>query len=453
MKTVLQNPLRFSNKVLARLIVPLILEQFLLVSVGMADSMMVASVGEAAVSAVSLVDQINYLLIQIFAALATGGAVVASQYLGRKDRENACMAAKQLLYATVLLAFVVGGVALATNGRLLRLVFGNVQSDVMQAAQTYFWLSALSYPFLAVYNAGAALFRSMGNSKVSLFASLIMNVVNIGGNALFIYGFGMGVAGAALASLIGRGVAAVMMLVLLHSANNPIYIQHLLHFKRNGPMLRSILRVGVPNGIENGMFHVGKLLVASLVASLGITAMTANAIANNIGSLVNVPGSAVGLAMVTVVGQCVGAKDYQQARHYTRKMLTLTYLCMGLVSLGVFFVSPLFVSIYDVSQAAAQLSVDILRFFCVCVIFFWPCSFALPNALRAAGDARFTMTISMVSMWVFRVAMSYVLGLWLGWGLLGVWVAMVLDWVVRSIAFLWRWAGGKWQQARVIDNE
>ena len=303
------RPLMFTRQALWRLILPLVLEQLLLVTVGMADTVMVSTVGEAAVSGISLVDQVNVLLIQIFAALATGGAVVASQYLGRRDRENACRSAKQLVYATFGMAVAIGALVLVLNRHILRLVFGNVEPDVMQAAETYFWLSALSYPMLALYNAGAALFRSMGNSRISLFASLIMNVINIGGNALLIYGLNWGVAGAATATLASRTVAGLMMMLLLRNRDNPIFLERLFHPEWNGGILKSILRVGVPNGLENGMFQIGKLLVAGLITTFGTSAIAANAICNNVGSMSNIPGSAIGLAMITVVGQCVGAKD------------------------------------------------------------------------------------------------------------------------------------------------
>ena len=348
----------FTRQALWRLILPLVLEQLLLVTVGMADTVMVSTVGEAAVSGISLVDQVNVLLIQIFAALATGGAVVASQYLGRRDRENACRSAKQLVYATFGMAVAIGALVLVLNRHILRLVFGNVEPDVMQAAETYFWLSALSYPMLALYNAGAALFRSMGNSRISLFASLIMNVINIGGNALLIYGLNWGVAGAATATLASRTVAGLMMMLLLRNRDNPIFLERLFHPEWNGGILKSILRVGVPNGLENGMFQIGKLLVAGLITTFGTSAIAANAICNNVGSMSNIPGSAIGLAMITVVGQCVGAKDYQQARHYTKTLLAAAYVSMGLLNIALFllatFLTKNFFGSYNLKNLTKQ---------------------------------------------------------------------------------------------------
>ncbi len=442
----------FTGRELWRLTLPLVLEQTLLVTVGMADTVMVSSVGEAAVSGISLVDQVNVLLIQIFAALATGGAVVASQYIGRRDRENACRAAKQLVTVTFGIAAAVGGLVLVFNRHILRLVFGNVEAEVMRAAETYFWLSALSYPLLGVYNAGAALFRSMGNSRVSLFASVIMNVVNIGGNALLIYGLKWGVAGAGTATLASRAVAGAIMLVLLHHRGNPIYVERLLRPTWDGGIMRSILRVGVPNGLEGGTFQIGKLLVASLITSFGTASIAANAICNNIASMTNIPGAAIGLAMITVVGQCVGARDIREARRYTRLLMWATYISVWVTSAAVFLLAPILVGFYAMPETTTSLALRVLRLYCAVVCVFWPMSFTMPNALRAAGDAKFTMIVSMISMWVFRIGLSYVLGAWCRLGLWGVWAAMEVDWVVRAVLFAVRFHGHRWETKKVIDN-
>lgn len=442
----------FTRRELWRLILPLVAEQLLMVTVGMADTVMVSSVGEAAVSGISLVDQINVLLIQIFAALATGGAVVASQYLGRRDRENACRSAKQLVYASFGMAVLIGAVVLILNRTILQAVFGNVEPEVMRAAETYFWLSALSYPMLALYNAGAALFRSMGNSRVSLFASAVMNVINIGGNAALIYGLNWGVAGAGTATLASRAAAGVIMLVLLHHRDNPIVLNRLLHPEWNGGILRSILRVGVPNGLENGIFQVGKLLVAGLITTYGTAAIAANAIANNIAMMTNLTGSAIGLAMITVVGRCVGAKDLAAARRYTKLLVWAVYVSMWATNIILYFLAPQLVRFYGMPLRTAEMALLVLNVNFIVTSVFWPPSFTTPNALRAAGDAKFTMIVSIISMWVFRIGMSYVLGSWMHLGLLGVWLAMQIDWVVRALFFTLRFHGHKWEQKHVIDE-
>ena len=447
---VFENPLFFSNHALVRLLVPLVIEQLLAVTIGMADTVMVTSVGEAAVSGISLVDSINILFIQVFSALASGGAIVTAQYLGRQERKNACIAAKQLLYATTALAAIIMAVALIFHRALLRLIFGNIDPAVMENAIVYFQLSAVSYPFLAVYNAGAALFRSMGNSKVSTLVSFLMNVVNIGGNAVLIYGFHWGVAGAATASLVSRAMAAVIMLVLICHKNNPIHIEKVWKPELHFDMIRRILKIGVPNGVENGMFQIGKLIVQGLVATFGTSAIAANAIANTIASFINTPGTAIQLGLTTVVGQCVGGRDYEHAVYYTRTLLWLTYGLMGVLNIAVFLVAGPLVGLFHLSAAAAADARAVLYTFTVASILIWPLSFSLPNALRAAGDARFTMIVSMVSMWVFRIGFSYLLGGAAKMGLMGVWVAMYIDWLVRSIVFTIRFARGKWKELRVI---
>ena len=434
------RPPLFSGSALRRLIIPLVIEQFLAMTIGMADTMMVTSVGEHAVSGVSLVDNISILLINIFSALATGGAVVAAQYLGSRDEPNACAAAKQLFYAIAALSTAMMAVCLLFREPILRLVFGTLDDDVMTAAMTYFLLTSISYPFLAIYNAGAALFRSMGNSKVSMFASLLMNIVNIGLNAVLIYGVGIGVAGAGFGTLASRLVGALLMTWLICQPHNPIHISGLFRPEFQNQLVKKILRIGVPNGMENGMFQVGKLMVLGLVTPLGTSATAANAIANSVAAMVNVPGNAVSLSLITVVGQCMGTGDSRQAVGYTRKLMTIVYLSMGALSLSLFFAAGPVVSFFGLTPAAARM-VEVLRWCSVFTAVFWPMSFVLPNALRAAGDARFTMIVSMFSMWVFRIAFAYLFVRVFQLGVMGVWYGMFIDWIFRAAVFSLRFHG------------
>lgn len=434
----------FTKRDLYRLVIPLVIEQVLAMTIGMADTMMVASVGESAVSGISLVDTINMLLINIFSALATGGAVVSSQYLGAGDRRNACSAAKQLVYAIIALS---GGIMLLSifgRGPVLRVIFGQIEPLVMENAQIYFLLSAISYPFLGIFNAGAALYRAMGNSRVPMLVSVLMNLLNISGNAVFIFGLGLGVRGAALATLISRILGAVIMLALMRHTSNPIHIENLLHFELNWGMVKSILYIGVPNGLETGLFQAGKLMVQSLIATLGTAAIAANAIANNIAGIQVIPGNAIGLALITVVGQCVGAKDYEAAKRYTLRLMAVAYLTMGAWDLLIVFCSPAIAGFYNLSPEVTEVATQLMIIHGVCGIVFWPASFALPNALRAASDVRFTMAVAVFSVIAFRVTLSYLL-VWLGWGVQGVWIAMVCDWVFRVIMFVTRFFNGKWR--------
>lgn len=438
----------FSADALRRLIIPLVVEQFLAMTIGMADTIMVTSVGEHAVSGVSLVDNISTLLINVFSALATGGAVVAAQYLGSRDEENACSAAKQLFYAIATLSVATMAVCLLFREPILRLVFGHLDDNVMEAAMTYFLLTAISYPLLAIYNAGAALFRAMGNSKVSMLASLLMNIVNIGLNAILIYGVGIGVAGAGFGTLFSRLAGAVLMTWLICQSGHRIHIDHLLHFEFRGQLVKKILRIGVPNGLENGMFQIGKLLVLGLVTPLGTSATAANAIANSVAGVVNVPGNAISLSLITVVGQCMGAGDSKQAVRYTRKLMIIVYLAMGSLSVLLFFCAAPVVGLFGLTPGAAVMAIQVLRWCAVFDLIFWPMSFSLPNALRASGDAKFTMIVSMCSMWIFRIGFSYLLVPQIG--LLGVWVAMFIDWIVRAVVFLIRFLSGRWKTKTVI---
>ena len=440
----------FTRKSLAKLIIPLIFEQLLNVTIGMVDTIMVASCGEAAVSGISLVDSINILLINIFSALASGGAVVTAQYIGKGDVREGCESANQLVISVVAVSGILSIIALVFRPFILHLIFGTIDPDVMDNALVYFLLSAFSYPFLALYNAGAALFRSMGNSKLSLYTSLVMNLINICGNALFIYGCGMGVFGAALATLISRVCASLFMFVMIVNPHNIVHVESLFPLRINWGMIKNILRIGVPNGLENSMFQVGKILVSSLVASFGTVSIAANAVANNIASMQVIPGSAIGLALITVVGQCVGAKEYKQAKDYTIKLMLLDVAAVGAASLIVCLNVNRIAGWYNLTSDTAALAVKLMLIHGVFAPCIWTPSFSLPNALRAANDVKFTMIVSIVSMWFCRIMLSYFFGRYMELGMIGIYIAMICDWVVRGALFIWRFWSGKWMQKQYI---
>ena len=441
----------FSRQALVALLLPLIAEQALSVTIGLADTLMVSSVGEAAVSGVSLVDSFNTLMIQIMSALATGGAVVTSQYIGHQEPKNAKAAAAQILFVLSSFSVLVAAVVIGGRHAILRGIFGSIDADVMHYAETYFLLSALSYPFIGLYNAGAALFRAQGNSKISMLSSLVMNVVNIGGNAVLIYGFGMGVMGAALASLVSRAIACAVVLYLLQKPDCALRVDSLRAMAPNGGLIRRILRVGIPAGIENGMFQIGKLSVSSLTSTLGTAAIAANAVAGNISSFLNVPASAVGIGALTVVGQCLGAGEKAQAKRYSRLLLLTAYAGDWVMNLsGLFFLNKLALSWFNLSPEAYGMALELMVWFNAVSLILWPSSFTLPNILRAAGDAAFTMTVSVISMWVFRVAFCCLMVLKFHCGLLFIWLGMFLDWAMRSLFFCVRFVRGKWMEQKVI---
>ena len=441
----------FTRRQLTALLLPLIAEQALSVTIGLADTLMVSSVGEAAVSGVSLVDTFNTLMIQIMSALATGGAVVTSQYIGRQEPRDARNAAAQILFILSSFSLLVAAVVVVGRHAILQGIFGSIDADVMRYAETYFLLSALSYPFIGLYNAGAALFRAQGNSKISMLSSLVMNVVNIGGNAVLIYGFKMGVMGAALASLVSRAIACFAVLYLLQKPDCPLRVDGLRALAPKARLIRQILRVGIPAGIENGMFQIGKLSVSSLTSTLGTAAIAANAVANTTTTFLNIPANAVGMAALTVVGQCLGAGEKEQAVYYSRRLMLTAYCGAWVMNLSAFFFANRFaVSLFNLSPEAQAMALDIMVWFNIVSLFVWPSSFTLPNILRAAGDARFTMAVSILSMWVFRVGFCYLWVLKMGGGLLSIWMGMYLDWAFRSICFMVRFVRGKWLEQKVI---
>lgn len=439
----------FTNGGLRRLIIPLVIEQVLAVTVGMTDVIMVSSVGEAAVSGVSLVDMINMLIINIFAALATGGAVVSAQLIGAQERERACHSAKQLLVVIGVISLAIMGLSLAFRAPLLRLLFGEIAPDVMQNAMVYFLLSALSYPFLAGYNASAALFRAQGNSRISMQVAAVFNLMNIVGNAVFIYGVGMGAAGAALSSLIARAAGAVIMTILLRHPENLVTIGGTGGFRPDPVMIGRILNIGVPNGLENSMFQLGRVLVVGIIATFGTTQIAANAVANNFDSLGCLPGQALSLAIITVVGQCIGAQDYEQARYYARKLLKIAYVIMIVLNIIILTTLPLTLRLYNLSPETMRLATVLIFIHDGSAMLLWPAAFTLPNVLRAANDVRFAMAVSIFSMWVFRCVFGYILGSQLGYGAIGVWMAMVMDWIFRASVFVWRYRSGQWTRFKI----
>lgn len=411
---------------------------------------MVSNISEAAVSSISLVDSINILFVQFFSAMGTGGAVVAAQYLGKREPLNACKAGKQLLYISLLISLFLAVFSFLFCDAILRLFFGDLNPITMQYARTYFHFSALSYPALAVYNGGAALHRAMGNSKASMFTSLVMNIINVGGNALLIYGFGMGVAGAGISSFLSRTLGGVIIFKLLLNPLGKIHLIHPFRFEANKDMIKRIFKIGIPNGLENSMFQIGKLLVAGIVASYSVSIIAANAVASNISSLFNLPGSAIGLAMVAVIGQCMGAGETGQAKYFSIKLLKIVYVFMVVANIILFFTARPLAMMFNLSPTAVDAAVEVLEFYAISSTIFWPSSFTLPTALRAAGDAKFTMLVSVLCMWIFRIALSYLLAYTFDLKLLGVWIAMAIDWVARSICFVWRYHSGQWLKKEII---
>ncbi len=440
-----QLSVEFTARDLRKLVVPLVVEQLLAITVGLSDSLMVAQVGEAAMSAVSLVDTVNVLLVNAFAALATGGAVIAGQYLGRREPDKAGHSGQQLLLFMGEVSLLITVLFYLGKGFILGVVFGQVEPDVAAYANTYFMIVEASTPFLAIYSAGAALFRVMGNSGISMWVSLTMNAINVVGNAILIFAVGMEVEGVAYPTLVSRIFAAVAMVVLLLKRPNlPLRVEHFT-FRHDRYVVKNILRFGVPNGLENSMFQLGKILLLSTVSVLGTASVAANAIGNTIASFQCVAGTALGLAIVTVVSRCIGAGSYERARYYTKKLMKTAYLYMTLTIVVLWLLMPLIMRLYNVSPEAQDYAEKIIWMHGGFGIVIWPAAFTLPQALRAAGDTRFTLIVSTVSMWTLRVGLGVLMGRFWGFGVLGIWMAMFFDWILRAVLFIIRFRGHKWE--------
>ena len=433
----------FTNRQLVALMWPLLLEQLLAITVGLADSLMVATVGDAAISAVSLVDSISNLMIYIFSAMATGGAAVAGQYIGQRQKEDACNAGQQLIALLGAVSIFFVALLYLFRTQILTVMFGHIEPDVMAATNTYYLYVMASIPGIALYNGGAALFRSMGNSKISMQISVLMNIINIVGNAVCIFGLKMGVDGVAWPSVISRVVAAVLILGKCYQKGQALNVPKTTRL--DARMTKRILGIGIPSAFENSLFQAGRILVVSMISAFGTVQIAANAVANNLDGMGCIPGQAIGLAMITVVGRCVGAGDSEQAIYYTRKLTGWAYITMGVFNGAILIFLPQLVNIYALSGETMVLAETLVRIHAGCAIFLWPVSFVLPNALRAANDVKFTMLVSILSMAVWRLGFSYLLCVQLGWGAVGVWIAMVIDWVCRVICFVARFRSGVWK--------
>lgn len=436
----------FSNKALITLLIPLIIEQALNMLVGLCDGVMVSAAGEAAISGVSLVDMINLIILTVFAGLATGGAVVASQFLGARNNINARSAIGQLVLLCAFLGVICSGLCLVFARQLMNLFFGSIERDVLEAGLIYLRITALSFPFIAVYNAGAAMFRSLGNSKIAMQVSALMNILNVVGNAICIYGFKMGVEGVAIPTLVSRGIAAVLILILAARPKQELFLERKNLLCVQPKMMGRILRIGIPSACENCMFQLGRTIVVSMIALFGTVQTSANAVAGNLDSLGCICGNAMSIAMVTVIGRCVGASDERQVAYYTKKMMVLAYILWLVNNAPILIFCRQLIGLYSgLSPETAELSYILVWIHNGIGILLWPAAFVLPSALRAANDVKFTLYVGVASMLIARIGLSWVLCVMLQWGAVGVWTAMIVDWVVRVCFFVPRVVSGKWK--------
>ena len=445
-----EKQMPFSRKDLQKMIVPLFLEQLLVMLVGIADTLVVSYAGESAVSGVSLVNQFNTIFIYLFTALASGGAVVISQYIGRKDLGSAGRSASQLLMFGTVFSILIAVVVLVGNKGMLRLLFGKVEDSVMESCVTYLKISAYSYPALAVYHSGAAVYRSLGKTNVTMYISVLSNIINVVGNVIGVFVLQAGVAGVAWQSLIARTFSAVAITVLCFQKKNEVVYTSGWIFKWDTGCLKRIWNVAIPNGVENGIFQLVKVALSSMVALFGTYQIAANGVAQSIWSLAALAGVAMGPAFITVIGQCMGNQDTEAADYYLIKLSKITLLLSSIWNYLIFIFTPLFLRFYALEPQTKQLVIWLVLIHNIFNAVAFPFSGALSNGLRAAGDVKFTMYVSILSTIAGRLFLSYLLGIVLNMGVIGIAIAMVCDWVIRAVIFIRRQKSGKWKGFLVI---
>lgn len=440
----------FTNRMIRNLLIPVVLEQLLNSIMGTADTMMVSNVGSAAISAVSLVDSINVLVIQAFSALAAGGAIVCAQYIGQRNKEKANESARQVLFIITAISAAVSLICLVFQKPLLRLIFGSVEAEVMRASETYFFYTALSFPFIAAYDSAASIFRAQDNTKGPMLISMISNVMNIAGNAVMIWGFHMGVAGAALSTLISRVFCAVVVLIQLRKDRQEIVVRDYIRIRPNWSMIKRILGIGIPSGVENSMFQLGKLAIQSTVSTLGTAAIAAQAMTNILENLNGIAAIGVGVGLMTIVGQCLGAGRQDEAVYYIKKLCVIAEVIIIISCLGVFALTKPITILGGMEKESADMCFHMVMWITIVKPLVWIMAFIPGYGLRAAGDVKFSMITSCCTMWVCRFCLCVFLIRRLGFGPMGVWIGMFADWTVRSIIFTWRFHSRKWLQHKVI---
>lgn len=441
----------YSNRDLKKLIVPLVVEQVLNCTIGTVDTLMVSNVGSTALAGVSLVDSINKLVICLFTALATGGAIVCAQYIGRRDRASADRAARQVLLSSVLIALLITAVCLLFRRGILRLIFGSVEEEVMRSAESYFLITAFTYPGIALFDAGSALYRASGNSRLPMRISLVSNLINIAGNYTLLFVVPLGVSGAALSTLISYCFsAAVIVWFMGKKPEQGLNPGKLREFRAEPRMMWLVVRIGLPTGIENAMFQFGKLAVQSTVSTLGTAAIAANALVVVLEFLSSMPSQAIGTGLMTVAGQCIGAGRTDEAKYYIKKLTLWSFLVLAAADVLVFALAPLTARLSGMDAETSSLMIGTMLVITIAKPFLWALAFVPANGMRAAGDVRFGMIVSTASMWISRVALTVLLCRVLGVGLVGIWCGYFADWTVRSIAFTLRYRSGKWAEHQVI---
>lgn len=440
----------FSNKDLRILLIPLVIEQILNALMGTVDTMMVSNVSSSAISAVSLVDSINVLVIQVFSALAAGGTIICSQYMGQKDTKNATRTAQQLVMVVTVISLAITAVCVIWQVPILRLVFGKVEASVMRDSEIYFLYTALSFPFIGIFNAGSSVFRAQENTRLPMAVSVISNGMNIVGNAILIFGFHMGVAGAAISTLISRIFCAVVIMWYLRMPRQEIVVRDYMKIRPDGKRIKTLLAVGIPTGIENGMFQFGKLAIQSTVSTLGTAAIAAQAMTNILENMNGIAAMGIGIGLMTIVGECIGAGSRDEAIYYTKKLSWIAEVVVVISCILVYLLTEGITKVGGMEPESAKMCLFMMGWITVVKPLVWVLAFIPAYGMRAAGDVKFSMILSCISMWICRVSLCIFLCRVMGFGPIAVWIGMFTDWTVRGIVYMIRFRSRKWMDHQVI---
>lgn len=440
----------FSNRNLNNMIIPLFFEQLLIMLVGIIDTFVISYAGEAAVSGVSLINSFNTVFIYLFTALSSGGAVVISQYLGKRKSEDARRSSGQLFMFSTVFSIAMMTVILVFKDTVLNILFGRVEADVMEAASTYLRISAYSYPALAIYNVGVSMYRSIGKTSITLYVSLISNIINTAGNIIGVFILHAGVEGVAWPSLLARMFSALAITVLLFRKKEEIYYEKQHIFSIDTSLLKRILKIAVPNGLENGIFQLVKVLLGSVVAMFGTYQIAANGISQSIWSMAALMGVTMNSVFITVIGQCMGNGDITQTKLYFRKLMKMTLVMSTIWNIFIFMCTPFILHFYAISDITKELILKLVLIHNIFNAFAYPLAFGLSSGLRAAGDVRFTSTVSVLSTIFGRLLFSFIFGIWMNLGVIGIAMAMCLDWLIRAVIFVLRYRSDKWTMFKVI---
>lgn len=440
----------FSNRDLRILLIPLVIEQILNALMGTVDTMMVSNVSSSAISAVSLVDSINVLVIQVFSALAAGGTIICSQYMGQKDIKNATKTAQQLVMIVTVISVIITAICVVGQVPILRLVFGQVEVSVMRDSEIYFLYTALSFPFIGIFNAGSSVFRAQENTRLPMVVSVISNVMNVMGNAILIFGFHMGVAGAAISTLVSRVFCAVVIMWYLRMPRQEIVVRDYLKIRPHGKRIKMLLAVGIPTGIENGMFQFGKLAIQSTVSTLGTAAIAAQAMTNILENMNGIAAMGIGIGLMTIVGECIGAGRRDEAIYYTKKLSWIAEVVVVTSCILVYLLAEGITKVGGMEPESAKLCLFMMGWITVVKPLVWVLSFIPAYGMRAAGDVKFSMILSCISMWICRVSLCIFLCRVMGFGPIAVWIGMFTDWTVRGIVYMIRFHNRKWMDHQVI---